>query len=123
VSIPSRASGISTDRTYVCEEAGAREYASIQAAINAAGPGDTIRVRSGVYDGPLTIPAGKDGLVLRGEQTGVAADSSTTRPNYAEETVLFGDATPTATGLHVASPTLHPKAGSRRSRGPPRRRS
>lgn len=36
--------------------------ADLQAAIDAAGPGDTIPVSGGPYVGTFRIPAGKDGL-------------------------------------------------------------
>jgi hypothetical protein len=39
-------------------------YTSIQAAITASGPNDRIKVCPGTYQEQLTIPAGKDGLVL-----------------------------------------------------------
>ncbi len=40
-------------------------YATIQAAVNAASPGDTIRVDPGTYTEQVTIGAGKDGLYLQ----------------------------------------------------------
>jgi Right handed beta helix region len=40
------------------------DFTSIQAAVTAASPGDTIRVCAGVYNEQVTIPAGKDGLKL-----------------------------------------------------------
>jgi hypothetical protein len=39
-------------------------HLTIQAAINAAGTDDTIQVKTGTYTEDLTIPAGKDNLVL-----------------------------------------------------------
>jgi parallel beta-helix repeat protein len=42
---------------------------SIQAAVTAASPGDTIAVRGGTYYENVTIPAGRDGLILRGSGT------------------------------------------------------
>ena len=42
----------------------AAEHTSIQAAVTAASPGDTIRVCAGVYQEQVQIPAGKDGLKL-----------------------------------------------------------
>jgi hypothetical protein len=44
-----------------CEHAG---YVTIQAAVTAAGPGDTIRVCRGTYVEQVIIPAGKDNLTL-----------------------------------------------------------
>jgi len=40
------------------------DFTSIQAAVTAAQPGDTIRVCAGVYQEQVQIPAGKDGLKL-----------------------------------------------------------
>jgi hypothetical protein len=40
------------------------DFTSIQAAVTAATPGDTIRVCAGVYSEQVRIPAGKDGLKL-----------------------------------------------------------
>jgi hypothetical protein len=42
----------------------AAEYTSIQAAVTAAEPGDTIRVCAGTYEEQVEIPAGKDELKL-----------------------------------------------------------
>ena len=39
----------------------------VQAAINAAAPGDVLTLTKGTYLGVLTIPAGKNGLVLKGK--------------------------------------------------------
>jgi hypothetical protein len=43
------------------------EYLTIQAAINAANPGDTIIVAAGTYPERLTIPASKAGLTVQGD--------------------------------------------------------
>ena len=40
---------------------------SLQAAINRAGPKDRIHVSAGTYTENITIPAGKDGLQIRGD--------------------------------------------------------
>src|SRR5262249_54076482 len=44
---------------------GANSFSSIRAAVNAAGPGDTINVCSGTYTEQVAIPAGKNGLTLQ----------------------------------------------------------
>lgn len=41
------------------------DFTSIQAAVNAASSGDTIKVCAGTYVEQVTIPAGKNGLTLR----------------------------------------------------------
>src|SRR5687768_10488934 len=41
------------------------DFNTIQAAVTAAGAGDTIKVCAGVYTEQVTIPAGKNGLMLR----------------------------------------------------------
>ncbi len=41
-------------------------FDSIQAGINVSGPGDTVEVASGTYEEDLVIPAGKDGLEIKG---------------------------------------------------------
>jgi parallel beta-helix repeat protein len=45
----------------------ARKFVSIQAAVNAASPGDTIQVRPGTYTEQVTIPATKDDLTLKSQ--------------------------------------------------------
>jgi len=40
------------------------QYPTIQSAVDAANPGDTIKVCSGIYIEQVTIPTGKDGLTL-----------------------------------------------------------
>jgi len=41
-------------------------YHTIQAAVDAAGPGDTINVAAGTYNEGVSIPSGKDGLEIAG---------------------------------------------------------
>ncbi len=40
--------------------------ATIQAAVNSAGAGDTVQIAAGVYFEAVTVPSGKDGLILTG---------------------------------------------------------
>jgi hypothetical protein len=42
------------------------EFGDLQAAIDAAQPGDLILVAPGVYPGGVTVPGGKDGITIRG---------------------------------------------------------
>ena len=95
-SLVATAAPASAATRFVCAEAGACEYGSIQAAVNASGPGDTIRVRSGIYAENVTIPAGKDGLTLRGAQAGDGAD----RPSGDDVSWLFNRP---GTAVRVAS--------------------
>jgi nitrous oxidase accessory protein NosD len=43
------------------------QFQSIQAAVDAAGPDDTVKVYPGTYREQVTVPAGKDGLRLLGQ--------------------------------------------------------
>ena len=69
------------------------QFTSIQAAVNAASGSDhTIEVRAGTYSENVTIPAGREGLVLRGAQAGKAGDVAP-RPVTGQESMLQGDGT------------------------------
>src|SRR4051794_41363270 len=71
---------------FVCPNGGC-EYPTIQAAVDAADPGDTIRLRDGTYYEQVTVPAGKDELIFRGAQAGVPGDGTGDR---GPESVLAG---------------------------------
>ncbi|MCH8096382.1 MAG: hypothetical protein IID53_04830 [Proteobacteria bacterium] len=49
------------------------DHATIQAAVTAAGPDDTIVVASGTYVEGVTVPAGKDGLKIQGANAAIPA--------------------------------------------------
>ncbi|HVM21294.1 MAG TPA: right-handed parallel beta-helix repeat-containing protein [Egibacteraceae bacterium] len=52
-----------------------QEFATIQAAVDAANAGDFIFVEPGTYDGDVVIPEGKEGLTIRGrDRNGVVLD-------------------------------------------------
>ena len=55
-------------------------FTSIQAAVNASGPGDTVRICAGAYRGHVNVPSGKDGLQLTAAVP-FAPGLSPTKPN------------------------------------------
>lgn len=62
-----------------------KQYTSIQAAIDAAAPGDRILVGPGVYLGGVQVPAGKDGLRLVGRRATIDAHDGTSLASYTIE--------------------------------------
>jgi parallel beta-helix repeat protein len=63
---------------------GCDQYSTIQAAVNAAAPGDKIQVCPGTYTEQVTVPAGKNGLSLESQkplQAIIQAPSALTAPN------------------------------------------
>ncbi|OEV09594.1 right-handed parallel beta-helix repeat-containing protein [Streptomyces nanshensis] len=74
------------------------QYATIQAAVNAATAGDTIRVCAGTYNEAVTV---NKSLVFRGARAGV--DARVGRTNPAQESIIQPPAG--STGLTVTSGT------------------
>lgn len=72
------------------------DYPTIQAAVTAAGPGDTVMVCPGTYTEQVRIPAGKDGLTLASEkplQAVIQFPPVTTPPNSLVEVSESQDVT------------------------------
>lgn len=58
------------------------DHDTIQAAVDAAAPGDLILIAPGVYKEEVQVPRGKDGITLRGlDRAGVVLDGEFTRAN------------------------------------------
>lgn len=73
-------------RIWTISQEGRGDFRSVQAAIDAAAPGDTLRLRPGIYKELLQIPMEKSGLRLigeKGEKTILTFDRSarTTKPD------------------------------------------
>lgn len=71
---------------------GANSYATIQEAVNAASPGDTITVDSGTYDEDITIPTG---VTIAGTGTSTVSVIGQITVNAADTTI---------TGLSISNP-------------------
>lgn len=88
-------------RAAILEVGSGEPFATIQGAVNAAAPGDTIRVAPGTYaesvvvnKSPLTLEGARSGTTARGRVTGT--------PNPAVESVI---APASGTALEIASST------------------
>ncbi|WP_158692612.1 pectinesterase family protein [Streptomyces roseochromogenus] len=77
-----QASSTHSARTLTVATDGSAPYWTVQAAIDAASPGDTIPVAKGVYHEVVTVPAAKSGLTIVGA-TGNPADVVITCDNAA----------------------------------------
>nr|WP_063788126.1 pectinesterase family protein [Streptomyces sp. XY66] len=73
-------SGSAGGRTLTVAADGSADHRSVQAAVNAAAPGDTVLVSRGTYRETLNVPASKQGLTLKGA-TGNAEDIVITYDN------------------------------------------
>jgi hypothetical protein len=58
--------GAARAATICVSPAGGACQTEIQAAVNLAGPGDTVRIGPGTYFGNINVPSGKDGLQIVG---------------------------------------------------------
>lgn len=58
------------------------QFASINAAIAASAPGDTVRILTGTFNESVTIPAGKDRLTIIGVWPRVTTITGTTGPVF-----------------------------------------
>jgi nitrous oxidase accessory protein NosD len=56
-------------------DAGAAPFGTIQEAVDAADPGDLVRVCPGTYDETVTVPVDKHGLIFEGAKAGIDARS------------------------------------------------
>jgi pectin methylesterase-like acyl-CoA thioesterase len=74
---------------------GSGTYRTVQSAIDAAGPGDSITVAEGTYREVIDVPTSKEGLTIKGE-TGDAEDVVITYGNAAGATRPDGSAYGTA---------------------------
>ncbi len=93
--------------------------ADLQAAIDAAAPGDTISLSGGPYTGNFTVPAGKDGLTIKGkvfidaqgDTHGFVVDSndvtfSALTIRHAPGSGLFGPQAGTLSGITISKCTF-----------------
>ncbi|HEY0069728.1 MAG TPA: right-handed parallel beta-helix repeat-containing protein [Chloroflexia bacterium] len=83
------------------------DYTSIQAAVTAASPGDTIKVCPGTYVEQVNIPAGKNGLTLRSERKDEAIIKAP--PAMAGQKAIVNVAG--ATGITISSFTISGPGG------------
>src|ERR1700723_2499901 len=94
-------------------------YSTIQAAVTAAAEGDEIAVCPGTYAEQLTIPAGKDGLVLRStERLAAVIVAPATMSDPGDLVRINGARHVTIEGFTIAGPlpdalfcSLFPRAG------------
>ncbi|MEK6281187.1 MAG: hypothetical protein AABN95_12610 [Acidobacteriota bacterium] len=74
-------------------------FASIQAAVDAAGPGDTIQVCAGIYNEDVNVPATLTGLTLNGAQAGTSVTGRTAGSPV--ESTVNGEVTIRATNVKM----------------------
>lgn len=77
----------------------AAAYTSIQAAVNAAGAGDTIQVCAGTYNEDVNVPVALTGLTLKGAQAGNSVSGRTA--GSPSESTVNGEVTIRATNVRI----------------------
>jgi hypothetical protein len=86
--------------------AGGGDFLTIQAAVDAAGPGDSVLVRAGLYQERVSISPDKDGLHLIGDglpaSVVVSADSTVIRVGRTDPPVRIENLTVTGGGVFGA---------------------
>jgi nitrous oxidase accessory protein NosD len=88
---PTRAAGVlvvDDDFPRSCA-ARAADHATIQAAVDEAGPRDRIRVCPGTYKETVTVPVGKRGLTIEGAKAGI--DARRRSPTGHGESIVTAD--------------------------------
>ena len=89
--------------TWVVDGAGGGDFLTIQPAVDAAGPGDSVLVRAGLYRGRVNISPEKDGLHLIGDGAPgsviVTADTVAIRVGRTDPAVRIENLTITSGGV------------------------
>jgi hypothetical protein len=99
--------------TWVVDSAGGGDFLTIQPAVDAAAPGDSVLVRAGLYKGRVLISSAKDGLHLIGDGSPgdviVTADSVVIRAGQTDPALRIENLTITGGGTFGALYTQEAK--------------